>query len=83
MKYNKEKIVELLVNNGGRKPEPKAKNNKEKNKKARKKSNDTENNNQSKSEIISNIQTPRKYILVKIGKNGEKTLKRQKKEDKK
>ena len=73
MKYNKEKIVELLVNNGGRKPEPKAKNNKEKNKKARKKSNDTENNNQSKSEIINNIQTPRKYILVKIGKNGEKT----------
>ena len=73
MKNNKDKIVELLVNNGGRKPEPKAKNNKEKNKKARKKSTDTDNNNQSKSEIISNIQTPRKYILVKIGPNGEKT----------
>ena len=29
MKHNKEKIVELLVNNGGRKPEPKAKNNKD------------------------------------------------------
>ena len=73
MKHNKEKIVELLVNNGGRKPEPKAKNNKDKIKKPRKKSTETENNNQSKSEIISNIQTPKKYILVKIGKNGEKT----------
>jgi ankyrin repeat protein len=73
MKHNKDKIVELLVNNGGRKPEPKAKGNKEKNKKVRKKSTDTENNNQSKSEIISNIQTPRKYILVKVEKNGEKT----------
>lgn len=73
MKHNKEKIVELLVNNGGRKPEPKAKNNKDKIKKPRKKSTETENNNQSKSEIISNVQTPKKYILVKIGKNGEKT----------
>ena len=73
MKHNRDKIVELLVNNGGRKPEPKQKA-KEKNKKARKKSTDTENNNnQSKSEIISNIQVPRKYILVKVEKNGEKT----------
>ena len=76
IKHNKDKIAELLINNGGIKPEPKTKN-KDKNKKARKKSNDTENinnnNNQSKSEIINNIQTPRKYILVKIGTNGEKT----------
>ena len=73
MKNNKDKIVELLVNNGGRKPEPKAKNNKDKKKNPRKKSTDTDNNNQSKSEIITNVQTPKKYILVKIGKNGEKT----------
>lgn len=72
MKYNKDKIVDLLINNGGRKPEPKTKNKKDKNNKARKKSTDTENNNQSKSEIISNIQVPRKYTLVKIGPNGEK-----------
>ena len=71
LKHNRDKIAELLVNNGGRKPEPKAKNNKDKNKKPRK-STETENNNQSKSEIINNIQTPKKYILVKIGKNGEK-----------
>ena len=72
MKYNKDKIVDLLINTGGRKPEPKTKNKKDKNNKARKKSTDTENNNQSKSEIISNIQVPRKYTLVKIGPNGEK-----------
>lgn len=71
IKNGKEKIAELLIANGGIRPEPKAKNNKEHNKKKRKKSDDDD--HQTKSEIINNIQTPKKYILVKIGENGEKT----------
>ena len=71
LKNGKEKIAELLIANGGIRPEPKAKNNKEHNKKSRKRS--AEEDHQTKSEIINNIQTPKKYILVKIGENGEKT----------
>ncbi len=71
MKNGKDKIAELLITNGGIRPEPKAKNNKEHNKRNRKRS--TEDDHQTKSEIINNIQAPKKYILVKIGENGEKT----------
>ena len=71
MKNGKDKIAELLIANGGIRPEPKTKNNKEHNKKNRKRS--TEEDHQTKSEIINNIQAPKKYILVKIGENGEKT----------
>ena len=70
MKNGKDKIVELLIANGGMKPEPKVKNNKEHNKKNRKRS--AEEDHQTKSEIINSIQSPKKYILVKIGENGEK-----------
>ena len=71
MKNGKDKIAELLIANGGMRPEPKAKNIKEHNKRNRKKSSEEE--HQTKSEIINNIQAPKKYILVKIGENGEKT----------
>jgi ankyrin repeat protein len=71
MKNNKDKIAELLIANGGIRPEPKTKNNKEHNKRNRKKS--VEEEHQTKSDIINNIQAPKKYILVKIGDNGEKT----------
>ena len=71
IKHNKDKIADLLIANGGIRPEPKAKNNKEHNKRNRKKSSEEE--HQTKSEIINNIQVPRKYILVKIEENGEKT----------
>ena len=71
LKNNKEKIAELLIANGGIRPEPKTKSNKEHNKKNRKRS--AEEDHQTKSEIINNIQAPKKYILVKIGENGEKT----------
>ena len=71
LKNGKEKIAELLIANGGIRPEPKAKNNKEHKQKNRKRS--AEEDHQTKSEIINNIQTPKKYILVKIGENGEKT----------
>ena len=71
MKIGQEKIAELLIANGGYKPEPKTKNRNEHNKKNRKRS--TEDEHQTKSEIINNIQAPKKYILVKIGDNGEKT----------
>ena len=71
LKHGKEKIAQLLVDNGGMKPETKVKNNKENNKKNRKKS--AEEEPKTKSEIINNIQVPKKYILVKIGENGEKT----------
>ena len=70
LKHGKEKIAELLIANGGMKPEPKQKNNKEINKKNKKRV--TEEEPQTKSEIINNIQAPKKYILVKIGENGEK-----------
>ena len=71
MKNNKDKIAELLITNGGIRPEPKTKNNKEHNKRNRKRS--VEEEHQTKSDIINNIQAPKKYILVKIGDNGEKT----------
>ena len=71
IKHGKDKIAELLINNGGMKPEPKIKNSKDHNKKNRKRQ--AEEDHQTKSEIINNIQAPKKYILVKIGENGEKT----------
>ena len=71
LKNGKDKIAQLLIDNGGMKPETKMKNNKEHNKKNRKKP--TEEEHQTKSEIINNIQAPKKYILVKIAENGEKT----------
>ena len=71
LKNGKEKIAKLLIDNGGMKPETKMKNNKEHNKKNRKKI--VEEDHQTKSEIINNIQAPKKYILVKIRENGDKT----------
>ena len=71
LKNGKDKIAQLLIDNGGMKPETKMKNNKEHNKKNRKKP--IEEEHQTKSEIINNIQAPKKYILVKIAENGEKT----------
>jgi ankyrin repeat protein len=65
LKHSKNEIAQLLISNGGMKPEQK-KNNKEHNKK-RKRSMEEE----PKSEI--NVQIPKKYILVKIESNGEKT----------
>ena len=67
LKNGKEKIAELLIANGGMKPEPKVKEHNKKRKKS------TEEEPQTKDEIINNIQAPKKYILVKIGENGEKT----------
>ena len=71
LKNGKEKIAQLLIDNGGMKPETKVKNNKEHNKKNKKRP--VEEDHQTKSEIINNVQAPKKYILVKIGENGEKT----------
>ena len=71
LKNGKEKIAKLLIDKGGMKPETKMKNNKEHNKKNRKKI--VEEDHQTKSEIINNIQAPKKYILVKIRENGDKT----------
>ena len=72
VKMDQDKIVDLLVENGAIKPE----------KKIQEKKNSTLNLKKEKSQhidaeknknIISNIQIPKKYILVKIDENGEKT----------
>ena len=65
LKHNKNDIAQLLTSNGAIKPEQK-KNNKDNNKKGKKNIEE-----EPKTEI--NVQIPKKYILVKIGKNGEKT----------
>lgn len=71
MRIGQNNIVELLVANGGIKPEHKTKNNKEHSKKNNIKS--EEEIKQSKIDMINSIQVPKKYILVKVGPNGEKT----------
>ena len=65
------KIMELLLNNGGIKPDNKSKKkNENKNKKSNKKSPEEEQMN--KQEMIDSIQKPKKHILVKILESGEK-----------
>ena len=74
VKMNHDNIVDLLVENGAIKPE--------------KKNNDKKNNNlhnilkreksqnvdpEKNKDLIANLQVPKKYVLVKIDKNGEKT----------
>lgn len=67
-KMNQGKIVDLLVSNGGVKPEPKKKEKKEK----KKAEPSPEEEKLSKQELISNIQQPKKNVLVKITPSGEK-----------
>ena len=75
VKMNQDEIVDLLVENGAIKPEKKI-NEKNKNnnlyhnlKKEKTQNFDPEKNKS----IIANIQVPKKYVLVKINENGEKT----------
>jgi hypothetical protein len=73
-KMNQESIVELLIENGVNKPDrrikEKAKNNNIHNSKIERKKTTEEIEHNKK--IIMNIQVPKKYVLVKINKNGEK-----------
>ena len=75
VKMNQDKIVELLVENGAIKPEKKMNEKDKKNnnlhhiKKEKSQNIGTEKNKN----IIENIQIPKKYVLVKINENGEKT----------
>ena len=75
VKMNQDKIVELLVENGAIKPEKKLNEKDKKNnnllhiKKEKSQNIGIEKNKN----IIENIQIPKKYVLVKINENGEKT----------
>lgn len=71
MKVGQNDIMELLINNGGIRQEHKQKAVKEHIRKGNTKNEETV--KQNKIDIINNIQVPKKYILVKIGDNGEKT----------
>ena len=72
-KMNQESIVELLMQNGVNLPDKKLKeknrNNNIHNTKVEKKTSEEIEHNK---KIIMNIQVPKKYVLVKINKNGEK-----------
>ena len=74
VKMNHDNIVDLLVENGAIKPEKKNNDKKNNNLRGVLKREKSQNVDPEKNkDLIANLQVPKKYVLVKIDKNGEKT----------